>query len=247
MGGHAFPDAVPMTREAAERIVERLESATGWSLTPVGSFPFKKRLPDLDLVVPEADFNHDALARLGETMTYNMGGSGLKVEHEGRFHQVDFFPVASLEWGKFARAGASDNGELRILILRAAAATFAWPGQDWHLWVGDMHAARAGRTLDQRRGLRRLYQHRIRKRGQGFLKNPKTVDATEFRRLFPRAPRLEEPDVLTDPAEVSQLILGSPGPWATADKLAAHVRARLPEDRVRRMDRLLRERKYALP
>lgn len=249
MGGNAFDDAVPIPDGAtARRVFEALADALPWTMEAAGSFGLRETLPDLDVVVLQEDFDRDALDGLGVTKTYNLGGAGLRFPFEGRFHQVDFFPAVSLEWGRFARAGAADSGALRILLLKAAAATFEQEGADLHVWgPDDRILLRAGRTLDQRVGLRRIYQHRFRANGRGLLKSAKTVDVDEFARRFGR--RMPEVPILSVPDAVLALILDEPptGVDESAASLAAYMRETFDPARLARVRVKLEERGFEPP
>lgn len=244
MGGHAFPDSVPVAGTArADQVVDALRGATGWHLEPVGSYGHKAEMSDLDLIVPADQFDRARLAQLGQTMPYNLGGAGLRYVHDdGAVHQVDFFPVLDMRWGKWARTGASDSGKERILLLNAAAATYEEPGMDMTLWDGDVEVARASRTLDQRVGLRRIFQHRLRRRGGGLLASPKTTDAAEFELLFGfRAPPVP---TYSDPREVKAMVLGGPDvDDSSAASLWAHVVRTFPAERLRRIRIKVAERR----
>lgn len=241
MGGNAFPGSLPLSRERADRVLSEVRSVTGWEIEPVGSYGRKPLIPDLDVIVPEEQFNAGALAALGAVKQYGLGGAGLRYVSDGQAHQVDFFPVVSLDWGRWARAGAMDSSPLRAQLLKAAAATMEEPGVDFHVWRGAELVGRAGRTLDQRKGLRRIFQHRIRKNRRGLLKNALTVDQRTWERLF----RARVPDVptITDPAEVRRRILGVDVD-GSASEIARHVRATFPPRRVAWMRAKLRERGF---
>lgn len=239
MGGHAFTDTIPLDRNRADAVIAELRDRTGWDLEPVGSYGRKQRLPDLDLIVPESQFDAATLRGLGLTKKYGLGGAGLRWQD----HQVDFFPVVSLEWGRFARSGADDSGAIRALLLKAAASTYEEPGKDFHVWRDDVAMIRAGRTLDQRYGLRRIYQHRM-KLGGGFLKNAKTVDRDSFNASFRM--RMPGVPVITNPDEVQRMILGGVGHADTARGLWSHIKASFSPERVRRVRAKLKERGVTL-
>lgn len=242
MGGHAFADSSPLSEPDAERVVDMLRAFTGWTLEPAGSFGFRTMLADLDIIVLDSQFDRKKIAELGETKTYNLGGAGLRFPLGRKFHQVDFFPVVSLEWGRFTRAGAPDSGANRALLLKAAAATYFEPGVDFEIRRGGKQVFRANRTLDQRSGLRRIFQHRLRADRKGLLKNMKSVDAAELFDLT--GVPVPDVEVLSDPVAVKRKILG-PAPDdvdKSAHSLARHMRASFSPTRVMRVTEALRER-----
>lgn len=244
MGGHAFPDTSPLDAARAERAIAALRALTGWQLEPAGSLGHKPLIPDLDLVVADAEFALEQIAALGQVRKYGQGGAGLRFPFEGQVHQVDFFPATSLEWGRFTRAGAKDSGSGRALLLKAAAATLEEPGIDFVHWQGDRAVVRAGRTLDQRSGLRRIFQLSTRRDGRpGLLAVPRTVDRSEFEATT----RLRVPNVPTiaDPKKVLRLILGEEAPDGVDESeasLAEFIRSSFGPTRLRRLRAKLRER-----
>ncbi len=243
MGGRAFPDSSWASRSTAERILRTLRRETGWDLIPVGSFSFRDPMPDVDLAVREDEFDRKVLDRLGRTRTYTLGGAGLRLVFEGSAYQIDFFPAVSLRWASFARAGAPDSGARRAVILKAAAATFEEPGRDLLIWRGDMLVGRAGRTLDQRFGLRRIFQHRLREDGRGFTRAAKTITGERFVELFGR--RAPSVRTLFDPDVVSEMILGSIGVDGSAAELERHVVSTFSTERARRVARIVEDRGFA--
>lgn len=245
MGGHAFPDSSPLDRERADSILASLRAALGWEIEPAGSYWHKATFPDLDLIVSDLQFDARRVATLGQTMAYGFGGAGLRFVADGLAHQVDFFPVVSMEWGRFSRAGAPDSGALRAVLLKAAASTYEEPGRDYHRFHQGVEVFRAGRTLDLRRGLRRIYQHSIRKDRTGFLKNPITVDRAEFVRLS--GVQVPEVATITDPARVQEMLLGGQGLASSAAGIAEHMQRTFSPERMRRIVHRVRERGFVFP
>ena len=208
--------------------IKHISKITGISvkdLEPLGSVGKTATRGDIDLAVDLNKNNpqtiHERLIEaLGEDYaTYNHGtkiGSyavPVRGKEGGDRVQVDLMYGENIEWLKFAYYSAGDEskykGVVRNVLMMGVAAALNEKGMDHFEYDGDELTIRAGRTVDLTSGLRRIFQHRPKKKkGEGYLKSMKSVPISKFKEMFPDIEIKGDDVVIDDPKLVVQMLFG---------------------------------------
>lgn len=152
--------------------------------------------------------------------------------------QVDLMYGGNPNWMKFAYhsegEGSKYKGAVRNILLSSVAAALNQPGTDYFEFDDDQLVIRAGRTVDLSTGLRRIFQHRPKKKtGEGYLKSMKSMSIEEFKQQFPHIDVHGGNITIDDPAEVVKALFGSkykPKDMNTAENILHIIKKKFDED-----------------
>ena len=129
--------------------------------------------------------------------------------------QVDLMYTPNTEWAKFSYHSAGENskykGAVRNRFLQGVAAAINEKGTDHFEYEEDGSLLiRAGRTLDLSAGLRRIFQHRPRRKDDaGYTKNLKSIPIEDFKTQFPDVEVRGGQITVDDPAKVVKVLFGA--------------------------------------
>lgn len=255
MGGRATAKfgTVPVPKAKVKSAIEcisELSEIPLEDLVPVGSTGKVDLSNDVDLAVDvnkhPMDKVHALLSFKLTTQAVLMPGLGVgsyAIDVGGQLHQVDLMFVPNIEWARFAYYAPnlwnSDyKGAPRNILLMAVAATYDDDGKEGECYFkyddGQL-VVRAGYTLDLNVGLRRIYQHRRKKkRGTGYLKNLTTMTYEEFEEEYPDVCIDLPNEVVDEPQEVVTKLFGEDVAYPslnTAEKVIQTIKYTFDSDR----------------
>ena len=182
-GGHALSSAgvVRIKRGDIPSTVKYASELAGIpkkDLHLIGSTGKTETSGDIDVAVDMNEYNpvtiHERMIeKLGEERCVYNGGTKvasyavpIRGDEEKGLVQVDFMYTTNPEWAKFSYFSAGENskykGAIRTLLLAAVAASIQEKGTDHFEYDPDSKELiiRAGRSVDLGQGLRRIFQHR---------------------------------------------------------------------------------------
>jgi len=210
-------------------------------LEALGSVGKTETSGDIDLAVDlnkydPATIHKKMVEVLGDDYaTYNGGtkiGSyavPVRGKEGGKRVQTDLMYGDNVEWLKFAYYSAGDEskykGVIRTVLIMGVAAAINEKGMDHFEFDGEDLIIRAGRTVDLTKGLRRIFQHRPKKKkGDGYVKTMKSVPIDKFKEMFPDIEIKGDSIIIDDPDMVVQALFGK-GTKATDVRTAEQVLA----------------------
>lgn len=217
-------DDIPATLTYISRITGIPEN----DLHPLGSVGKKEQSGDIDIAINVNKYSpeqtHDEMVNaLGqENSTFNKGNNigsyavPIRGDEQNGRVQTDLMFTQKTDWAKFAYHSPDEEeskykGAVRTILLRAVAAALQERGTDHFEYDknGEL-IVRAGRTIDMNRGLRRIFQYRPKKkRGEGHVKQMKSISAEEFKQLFPDVQIKDGNIIIDDPRKVVTILFGS--------------------------------------
>jgi hypothetical protein len=188
------------------------------------------KLPDsgdidlaVDSTIHDPDHVHQKLiAKIGDD--HAVVNKGLKVssyaipirgDKANGLVQVDLMYTPNVDWAKFSYhsegANSKYKGAVRNRLLRGVAAAIQQKGTDEFVYTDDGSLiVRAGRALDLSQGLRRIFQHRTkRKDGKGYVKTMKSIPIEDFKELYPSVQVKGGQITIDDPEKVVKVLFGS--------------------------------------
>lgn len=179
---------------------------------------------DIDLAVDLHSFDPESihallLDKLDGQGTYNKATNvasyavPIRGDEENGKVQIDLMFTPNVEWAKFAYHSEGGNskykGAIRAILLSAVAAAKNEPGTDHFEYDGDELIIRVGRTVELSQGLRRIFQHRPkRKDGTGYTKTLKSISIDDFKKLYPNVEVKSGQIIIDDPAKVVKALFG---------------------------------------
>jgi len=194
-------------------------------LEALGSVGKTETSGDIDLAVnlnkyDPATIHKKMVEVLGDDYaTYNGGtkiGSyavPVRGKEGGKRVQTDLMYGDNVEWLKFAYYSAGDEskykGVIRTILIMGVAAAINEKGMDHFEFDGEDLIIRAGRTVDLTKGLRRIFQHRPKKKkGDGYVKTMKSIPIDKFKEMFPEVEIKGDSIIIDDPDMVVQALFG---------------------------------------
>ena len=207
---------------ATIKYVSKIAGIPVKDLHPLGSVGKSPTSGDIDLAV---DLNkHDMSAVHDKVMQHvddegvlnkgtKIGSYAIPIQGNTGKVQVDLMFVDNVDWASFAyySAGADSKfkGVIRTLLLIGVASAMNEPGTDHFEYDDGELIIRAGRTMDLTKGMRRIFQHRPKKKsGEGYLKTMKSVPVDEFKKMFPDVKISGDNVIIDDPKTVVQILFG---------------------------------------
>lgn len=272
-GGYALKNTgvTRIKREDIPATVQHVSQVSGIpieDLHPLGSVGKTPDSGDIDLAVDSSKYDgqkiHDHLIKqLGEENgTYNKGTKvasyafPIANDQSKGLVQVDLMFTANTDWAKFSYHSPGTEskykGAIRNILLMGVASSYAEEGTDYFEYdptTGDL-MIRAGRTMDMNVGLRRIFQHRPKKkRGEGYLKSMKTITPQEFKELFPDVEIHGNDIVIDDPDKVLMMLFGKkvkPSQVSTAEQIIDLIKDTFSEDRTEEIFSKTAQRLYSI-
>lgn len=232
-GGYALSDVGVQRIKKADipstiKYVSKISGIPVKYLNKLGSTGKTATSGDIDLAVDEnvyvpEEMHKKMAAELGdERCTYNRGTKvasyaiPIRGDEKNGLVQVDFMYTMNTEWAQFSYFSAGENskykGAIRAILLTAVAACIQEKGTDHFEYDPESKELiiRAGRTVDLGQGLRRIFQHRPkRKDGKGYLKTMKSIDVDDFKQMFPDVEVRGGQVIIDDPQKVITILFGS--------------------------------------
>lgn len=216
-------------------------------LVTLGSVGKSDTSGDIDIALEIGKYNptkiHATLvAAIGEDKSVYNGGTKIGSyaipiagDEKNGLVQVDLMYGDDVEWMTFSYWSAGDNskykGIIRTLLLMGVASAMNEKGTDHFEYDknGDI-LIRAGRTLDLGKGLRRIFQHRPKKKvGDGNVKTLKSIPIDEFKKLFPKIKIKGDQIMITDPQQVVTVLFGKgvkPSDVETAEQIIKLIKSK---------------------
>lgn len=228
-GGNALAEygVQRIKKDDIESTIAHVASVTGIpkeDLIPLGTVGKTTTSGDIDLAVDMNRFNPEHIDKVlqsqqigGEYKKSNRVGSyaiPIKGDPNNGYVQVDLMFTTNPKWAEFsyysAGEGSRFKGAVRTSLLAAVASVLNEPGKDHvqYLPHGEL-AVRVGRTLDLPSGLKRVYQYRPKKvAGDGYVKSMKSVEADDFKRMYPDVQLKGGSMLIDDPEKVVKALFG---------------------------------------
>ncbi len=255
-GGHAMAEH-GVTRIKAKDISATLKHFSKVSGIPVnqlhlvGSAGKIATSGDIDVAIDVNEHSAEEIhakivSKLGnEHSTYNKGtGVGsyvvpIRGDESNGLVQLDLMFTSNVELAKFTYhsegEGSKYKGAIRTILLQAVASAINVKGTDHFEYDTDGSLLiRAGRTLDLSVGLRRIFQHRPKKkRGDGYVKTLKSIPIEDFKEQFPNIEVNNGQVVVDDPAKVVKVLFGgsvTPSDVKTAEQVLQLIKQKFNEE-----------------
>lgn len=254
-GGYALRDAgvQRIKREDIDSTIKFVSGISGvpkQEMIPLGSVGKSPTSGDIDLAIDITKHDPDALhtkmvKALGEencvvnkATKVNSYAVPIKGDEKNGRVQVDFMFGANPEWMQFAYYSEGENskykGLVRTILIMSVAAALNKEGFDHFKYSEDGELIiRAGRTLDLTQGLRRIFQHRPKKKsGEGYLSTMKSIPIEDFMKMFPNVKVKGGQVVIDDPQKVVTALFGSgvtPNDVRTAEQVLSLIRRKFNE------------------
>ncbi|MCK5342504.1 MAG: hypothetical protein KAR20_03820 [Candidatus Heimdallarchaeota archaeon] len=257
-GGYALKSS-GVTRVKKADIAATIKHASKLSRVPtkdlhkIGSTGKTETSGDIDLAVDVNEYDpmtihNRMITKLGEDKcTYNRGTKvasyaiPIRGDKKNGFVQVDFMYTTNPEWAKFSYFSAGENskykGAVRAILLTSIAASIQEPGTDHFEYDPDTQdlIIRAGRTVDLGQGLRRIFQHRGKKKdGSGYLKSMKSIDIDKFKEMFPDVEIKGGQVIIDDPQKVLTILFGSgvkPSDVESAEQIIQLIKKKFDDEK----------------
>jgi hypothetical protein len=221
-------------------------------LHPLGSVGKMPTSGDIDLAIDSKKYNTE---ELHQKLMQHVDGQGVfnKGTKVGSYAipiagdpskgkvQLDFMPTGNIGYSKFAYHSPGTKskykGVARTILLMAVTSSLFEEGTD-HATIdpktGEL-TIRAGRTLDLTQGIRRIFQHRPKKKsGEGYLKNMKSIPIEKFKELFPDIEVANGNIVIDDPQQIVEMLFGKglrPRDVGSAEQVIELIKTRYSEEK----------------
>jgi len=210
---------------ATIKYVSKLSGIPVRDLKPLGSVGKSATSGDVDLAVDAKAYNSE---RVHTKMVKALGDENAHMNKGTRVNsyavpiagigdkkvQVDLMFADNVDWAQFAYYSAGEGskykGAIRTILLTSVAGALNEPGTD-HFEYDDNGelTIRAGRSVDLNKGMRRIFQHRPKKKsGEGYLKTMKSIPIDKFKQMFPDVEIKGDDVIIDDPKLVVQLLFG---------------------------------------
>jgi hypothetical protein len=221
-------------------------------LHPLGSVGKMPTSGDIDLAIDSNKYNTE---EIHQKMMKHIDGKGLfnKGTKVGSYAipiagdpskgqvQLDFMPVQNTKYAKFIYHSPGTKskykGATRTILLMSIASSINEPGMDhfeYHPETNEL-IIRAGRSIELPKGLKRIFQHRPRKKsGEGYLKNMKSIPIEKFKEMFPDIEVADGNVVIDDPQEILEVLFGPgvrPRDVGSAEQIIQLIKQRFPEEK----------------
>jgi len=242
--------------------VSKLTGVPKKDLIPLGSTGKAATSGDIDLAV---DINKYDPAEIHAKMMKAVDGEGVlnKATKIGSYAvpirgnaekgkvQVDLMYVPNTEYAQFSYysegEGSKYKGSVRTLLLMGVAAALNQKGTDHFSYSKDGELIiRAGRTLDLNQGLRRIFQHRPKKKkGDGYLKTMKSIPIEDFKKQFPDVEVKGGQVIVDSPEKVVKALFGSgvtPNDVRTAEQVLHLIKKKFDEEQQKRIFQFAKSR-----